>query len=84
MKNTKLILKTHQSFKSEKHNVFTKETNKIALGSNDDYIIQTIDSTETYAYVMNKDLVCQKKEIECKNIMKQDKNVSLLLYDKKT
>ena len=33
---------------------------------------------------MNKDLVCQKKEIECKNIIKQDKNVSLWLYYKKT
>ena len=31
-----MILKTQQRFKSEKHNVFIEETNKIALSSNDD------------------------------------------------
>ena len=29
------MLKTQQRFRSEKHNVFTEETNKIALSSND-------------------------------------------------
>ena len=28
--------KTQQRFKSERHNVFTEEINKIALSSNDD------------------------------------------------
>ena len=36
IKNDKLILKTQQRFKSERHNVFTEEINKIALSSNDD------------------------------------------------
>ena len=36
VKNNKLILKTQQRFKSERHNVFTEEINKIALSSNDD------------------------------------------------
>ena len=36
IKNTKLILKTQQSFKMKKHNAFTEEINKIALSSNDD------------------------------------------------
>ena len=35
-KNKKVILKTQQRFKSERHNVFTEEINKIALSSNDD------------------------------------------------
>ena len=35
--------------KSERHNIFTKETNKIALSSNDDKWMQSINSTETYA-----------------------------------
>ena len=31
VKNNKLILKTQQRFESERYNVFTEETNKIAL-----------------------------------------------------
>ena len=37
-------------FKSEKHYVFNEEITKIALSSNDDKRIQSIDSIETYAY----------------------------------
>ena len=36
IKDNKLILKTQQRFKSEKHNVFAEEINNIALSSNDD------------------------------------------------
>ena len=36
--------------------------------------MQSIDSTETYPYGMNKDLVCMKKEI-ANYIIKQYKNV---------
>ena len=35
-KNNKLILKTQQRFISEKRNIFTEESNKIAISSNDD------------------------------------------------
>ena len=35
-KNNKLISKTEQRFRSEKHSVFTEEVNKTALSSNDD------------------------------------------------
>ena len=35
-KYKKVILKTQLRFKSERHNVFTEEINKIALSSNDD------------------------------------------------
>ena len=31
-----MILQIQQRYKSERHNVFTKETNKTALSSNDD------------------------------------------------
>ena len=37
--------------------------------------MQSIDSTETYAYGMNKNLVCKKEEIKCNNITKQYRNV---------
>ena len=37
--------------------------------------LQSIDSIETYAYGMNKDLVSKTEEIKCNNIIKQYKNV---------
>ena len=36
-----IILKSQQRFKSEAHNVYTEEVNKIALSSNDDKRLQT-------------------------------------------
>ena len=36
--------------------------------------MKSIDSIETYAYQINKDLVCKKEEIKC-NKIKQYKNV---------
>ena len=68
------MLKTQQRFKSERHKVFTEETNKIALSSNDDKRIQSVDSIETYAYVMNKYLVSMKEKIKCNNTIKRFKN----------
>ena len=47
IRNNKSILKTQKRFKSERHNVFTEEINKIALSSNDDKRMQSIDSIET-------------------------------------
>ena len=49
--------------------------NMIALISNDDKRMQSIDLAETYAYEMNKDLVCKKECIKCNNIIKQYKNI---------
>ena len=64
IKNNKLILKTQQRFKSEKHNVFTEEVNKIALSTNDDKRMQSIDSIETYGYGTSKDLESEKEKIK--------------------
>ena len=36
---------------------------------------QLIDSTETYVYRTSKDLVSEKEEIKCNNIIKRYKNV---------
>ena len=74
IKNNKLILKTQQRLKSEKHYVFTEEINKIALSSNDDKKLQSIDLIETYSYRTSKDLVSEKEEIKCNNIRKLYKN----------
>ena len=74
-KNNRLLLKTQQRFKSEQQNVFTEKINMIALSSDDDERMQSVDLIETYAYGMNQNLVCKKKEIKCNNIIKQYKNV---------
>ena len=77
MRNNKSILKIQQRFKSERHNAFIEEINKIALSSNDDKRMQSIDSIEIYAYGTSKDLVSEKVDIECKikkGILKQYRN----------
>ena len=43
----KVILRTQQRFKSERHNVFTEEFKKVNLSSNDDKRMQSIGSLET-------------------------------------
>ena len=73
IKNNTSVLKTQQRFKSERYNVFTEESKKIALSSNDDKIMLSIDSIETYAYGTSKDLLSEKEEIKCSNIIKQYK-----------
>ena len=55
--------KTQQRFKNKWHNIFTEEINKIALSSNDDKRMQSIDSIEPYAYGTSKDLVSEKKRL---------------------
>ena len=70
IKNNKLILKTQQRFKSERHNVFTDKINKIALSSNDDERIRSIDLVETYAHETSIDLISKKQKIKCNNTIK--------------
>ena len=45
--NNEIILKLQQRFKSEAHNVYTEEINKIALSSNDNKRLQTFDKITT-------------------------------------
>ena len=50
LRNNKAILKSQQRFKSEAHNVYTEEVNKIALSSNDDKRLQNYDRITSYPY----------------------------------
>ena len=45
----KAMLKKQRRFKSERHNVFTEATHKIALSTNDDKRIQSTDPIKTHA-----------------------------------
>ena len=74
IRNNKSTLKTQQMLKSERCNVFTKETNKIALSSSNGKRMQSINLIETWTYGTSKDLVSEKEEIKCKNIIKRYKN----------
>ena len=51
--NNRIILKSQQRFKSDYHNVYTEEINKIALSSNEDKRLQTFDRITTYPYGIN-------------------------------
>ena len=54
--NDKIILQSKRRFKSDHHNVYTKQINKIALSSNNDkrlQILQILDKITTYSYGLN-------------------------------
>ena len=69
-----LILKSQQRFKNQLHNNFTEKIIKIALISNNDKRMQSIDSIKRYEYGTRKVLVSQKEEMKCNNIFKKYKS----------
>ena len=67
--NNKIILKSQQRFKSNHHNVYTEEVNKIALSSNDDKRLQTFDKVTTYPYGTNAFKVCESEMLMVKRFI---------------
>ena len=57
--NNEIILKSQQRFKSERHDVYTEEINKIALSSNDDKRLQTFDGITSYPHGTSAGKVCK-------------------------
>ena len=68
LKNNATILKSQQRFKSEKHDVYTEEVNKIALSSNDDKLFQTFDGITSYPYKTIAGKVCKTELLSKVNI----------------
>ena len=66
--NDKIILKLQQRFKSNHHNVYTEEVNKIALSSNDDKRLQTSYRIKTYLYGTNTSKVCESEMLMIKDL----------------
>ena len=66
--NNKIILKSQQRFKSNHHNVYTEEVNKIALSSNDDKRLQTSYRIKTYLYGTNTSKVCESETLMVKDL----------------
>ena len=65
--NNEVILELQRIFKSEAHNVYTEEINKIAISCNDDKRLQTFDRITSYRYGSCVEKVC-KTEILSKYI----------------
>ena len=57
----KTILKSQQRFKSDHHDVYTEDVNKIALSSNDDKKLQTFDKITTCPYGTDAFKVCESE-----------------------
>ena len=66
--NNKAILKSQQRFKSEAHNVYIEQVNKIALSSNDDKRLQAYDRITTYPNGTSAGKVCKTKILSKVNI----------------
>ena len=72
--SSKTIIKSHQAFKSDHHNVCTKEYNKTALSNNDDKRLQTFDGITTYPIGTNAFNVCESE------ILARRKVIPIKLY----
>ena len=66
--NNEIILKSQQRFKSERHDVYTEEINKIALSSNHDKRSQTFDRITSYPYGASAGKVCKTELLNKLNI----------------
>ena len=61
--NDKTILQSQLRFKSDHHDVYTEEVNKIALSSNDNKRLQTSDRVTTYPYGTNAFKLCESESV---------------------
>ena len=66
--NNEIRLKSQQRFKSEKHDVYAEEVNKIALSRNDDKRLQTFDRIISYPYGASAGKVCKTNLLSKVNI----------------
>ena len=66
--NNEILLKSQQTFKSEAHNVYIEEVNKIALSSNDDKRLQTFDRITSHPYGTSAGKVCKTELLSKVNI----------------
>ena len=64
-KFNEIVLKSQQKLKSERHEVYTEEINKIALSSYDDKRLQTFDKITSYPSGTSAGKVC-KTELSSK------------------
>ena len=73
--NNKTIMWSQLRFKSDHHNLYTEEVNKIALSSNDDKRLQTVDKITTYPYGTSATIVCESEILRVFEAKAKLKNV---------
>ena len=78
--NNKIILRSQQRFKSDRHDVYTKQINKIALSSNDDNRLKTFDRIGTYLHGTNIFKVYESKIMIVRDLFVENYS-NCLLYD---
>ena len=76
--NDKIILQSQQGFKSDYHDVYTTQINKIALTSNDDKRSQTFDKTTTYSRGTDAFKVCESEMMIVKDVFVENYRDCLL------
>ena len=74
MLKNKTILVSRLRFKSDHHNVYTEEINKIVISPNDGKRLQTFDGIKTYPYGTNVFKVCESE------MLAKRKDVPIVLY----
>ena len=73
--NEKTIFKKQQRFKSQYHDMYTEEINKVALSSNDNKRVQTFDRATTFPHRTSDFKVC---EDEMLNVRKAKETLKIL------
>ena len=74
--NDKTILKSQQRFKSDCHNVYTEQINKIALSSNNDKRLPSLDGATAYSQERNAFKVCESDMMIVKDLfLEKYKNI---------
>ena len=61
LKEKKKMLGSQQRFKSDGHDVYTEEINKIALSYNDDKRLIAFDGITTYLYGISAGMLCKQE-----------------------
>ena len=56
-----MCVKSQQRFKSEEHDVYTEEINKMALSYDDDKRLISYDGIKTYPYGIGTGILCKQE-----------------------
>ena len=75
--NGKIILKPQQRFKSDHHEMYTEEVNKISLSSDDNKRLQTFGRVITYPHGPNIFIVCDGEMLKVCEVKEKLKDKSM-------